>query len=101
MSQEELSRKIIEKYQEDERMMIRIFAQWCTNHDLDAVSLYERAYPNQGKNEALIEALEEVLPKEEASDIPDEMVVEVLQFFGNDDLAFAAASAAEERKEKR
>jgi len=31
--------------------------------------------------------LEEVLPKEEASDISDEMVVEVLQFFGNDDLA--------------
>ncbi|MCM3227646.1 hypothetical protein SAMN04489762_2587 [Terribacillus saccharophilus] len=101
MSQDELSKKIIEKYQEDERMMIRIFAQWCTNHNLDAVFLYEQAYPNQGKNEALKEALEEVLPKEEASDISDEMVVEVLQFFGNDDLAFVVASVAEERKEKR
>ncbi|MFS0562492.1 hypothetical protein AB1K91_17285 [Terribacillus sp. 179-K 1B1 HS] len=101
MSQEELSRKIIEKYQEDERMMIRIFVQWCTNHDLDAVSLYEQAYPNQGKNEALSEALEDVLPKEEASDISDDMVLEVLQFFGNDDLAFVVASAAEKRKGSR
>lgn len=101
MSQDELSRKIIEKYQEDERLMIRIFAQWCTNQDLDAVTLYEQAYPNQGKNAALKEALEEVLPKEEASDISDEMVMEVLQFFGNDDLAFVVASAAEERKGNR
>jgi hypothetical protein len=98
MSQEELSKKIIEKYQEDERMMIRIFAQWCTNHNLDAVTLYEQAYPKQGKNTALQEALEEMLPKEEASDISDEMVLEVLQFFGNDDLAFVVASAAEEKK---
>ncbi|MFB1099807.1 hypothetical protein [Terribacillus sp. JSM ZJ617] len=101
MSQDELSRKIIEKYQEDERLMIRIFAQWCTNQDLDAVTLYEQAYPNQGENDALKEALEEVLPKEEASDISDEMVMEVLQFFGNDDLAFVVASAAEERKGNR
>lgn len=101
MSQDELSRKIIEKYQEDERLMIRIFAQWCTNQDLDAVTLYEQAYPNQGKNDALKEALEEVLPKEEASDISDGMVMEVLQFFGNDDLTFVVASAAEERKGNR
>ncbi|MFP7170094.1 hypothetical protein [Terribacillus sp. 7520-G] len=101
MSQEELSKKIIEKYQEDERMMIRIFTQWCANQGLDAVSLYGQAYPDQGKNEALLEALDEVLPKEEASDISDDMVVEVLQFFGNDDLAFVVASAAEERKGKR
>ncbi|MFP7495028.1 hypothetical protein SFC66_14725 [Terribacillus saccharophilus] len=101
MSQEELSRKIIEKYQQDERMMIQIFAQWCTNQNFDAVALYEQAYPGQGKNEALHDALEEVLPKEEASDISDYMVVEVLQFFGNDDLAFVVSSAAEERKGKR
>ncbi len=44
---------MIENYQNDEKMMILIFAQWCINHDLDPKEMYKRAYPAQGENHAL------------------------------------------------
>lgn len=79
---------IIEQYQQDEEMMILIFAQWCVNNGLDARALYQEAYPNQLENKALTEAMEKTVPKEESEEISRELVVQVLQLFGNDDLAF-------------
>lgn len=79
---------VIKKYQEEERMMILIYAQWCVNMDLDPVKLYQEAYPDQVKNDLLVETLELTLPKEQSEEISNETVLSVLQAFGNDDLAF-------------
>jgi|SRR5699024_1150590 len=79
---------IIDQYEQDETMMIIIFAQWCVNHDLDAVALYHKAYPNQPENKALLAALDETVDKKESEDISTALVQYVLQLFGNDDLAF-------------
>lgn len=79
---------IIKRYEEDEEMMILLFAQWCVNNRIDAHELYERAYPQQGKNKVLDEALENTVAKEESDHISQEIIMAVLQAFGNDDLAF-------------
>lgn len=89
---------IIERYQQDEAMMVLIFAQWCINHDLDPLEVYERAYPNQPKNKLLLEAIEKTVPKNESEDISKEVVQHVLQLFGNDDLAFVIEEIMESKQ---
>ncbi|MEH7180450.1 hypothetical protein [Neobacillus vireti] len=88
MDKKQLEEKIIQHYQGEEKMMILVFAQWCINHDLNPEELYLRAYPNQASNMALMEAMELVVPKEEAGEIGHETLLGVLSLFGNDDLAF-------------
>lgn len=97
MQLSERDKYIIERYQEDEKMMILLFAQWCVNNDLDAHELYERAYPQQGKNKALEEALDQTVAKDQAEDISREIVLTILQAFGNDDLAFEVSRMNEKR----
>lgn len=100
MNQKEIEKRIIENYQNDERMMILIFSQWCVNHNLDQVELYERAYPTQLKNAVLEEMKELTVPQEESEEIADEILLQVLQLFGNDDLAFVVQEEIEKRDRK-
>ncbi|WP_144548147.1 hypothetical protein [Bacillus sp. X1(2014)] len=88
MNPKQLEEKIIENYRGEEKMMILVFAQWCVNHDLDPEELYLRAYPNQGANPSLREAIELTVPKEEAGEVSNQTLLGVLALFGNDDLAF-------------
>ena len=87
MTNENIEKQIIESYQKEEKMMILIFAQWCVNNDLKPFDLYIQAYPDQKENDALREALELTVPKEEAGDIPLDTVLNTLDFFGNTELA--------------
>jgi hypothetical protein len=87
MNSKEMQEKIIENYQKDEHMMILVFAQWCVNHDLDPAALYQKAYPHQGENPALLHGIDLTVPKEESEEIPDTTLLGVLSLFGNDDLA--------------
>lgn len=96
--QKEMEEKVIESYQNDEKMMILIYAQWCINNDLEPRALYEQAYPSQMKNNALDEALELTVSKKESEEIPDSTVQNVLQLFGNDDLAFIVQEQIDKRK---
>ena len=98
MGQKEMEEKVIESYQNDEKMMILIYAQWCINNDLEPRALYKQAYPSQMKNNALDEALELTVPKKESEEIPDSTVQNVLQLFGNDDLAFIVQEQIDKRK---
>lgn len=98
MNREETNKKIIQAYQNDEHMMILIYAQWCMNHDIDPVLLYQQAYPNQLHNTSLADALEWTVPKYEADQIEDETVLLALQAFGNEALAFHVQQAIENRK---
>lgn len=97
MSNKEMDEKVIENYQNDERMMILIYAQWCINNDLNPQTLYEEAYPEQIKNKTLVDVLELTVPKKEAEFIPDVTILNVLQLFGNDDLAFLVQGEIEKR----
>ncbi|WP_284141678.1 MULTISPECIES: hypothetical protein [unclassified Virgibacillus] len=94
----EKSKQVIENYQRDEKMMILIYAQWCMNHGIDAWELYTEAYPEQKANDALQEALELTVPQNEAMEIADETLLQALQLFGNEDLAFAVQKKMEQRK---
>lgn len=98
MERKEVEDKVIESYQQDEKMMILIYAQWCINNDLDPKSLYEKAYPSQLKNDALREGLELTVSKKESDEIPTQTVLNVLQLFGNDDLAFVVQEEIDKRK---
>ncbi len=100
MEQKEIEKRIIENYQSDERMMILVFSQWCVNQRLDPLKLYERAYPSQPKNAVLEETMELTVPKEESEKIADETLLQVLQLFGNDDLAFVVQEEIEKRDHK-
>ncbi|AXI07999.1 hypothetical protein CV093_03030 [Oceanobacillus sp. 143] len=97
MSKEDVEKRIVENYKNDEKMMILIFVQWCVNHDLDPVVLYEDAYPGQHKNNVLLETIEQAVPKNEAEEVSDQTVLNVLQLFGNDDLAFTVQAEIEKR----
>lgn len=94
----EINRRVIENYEYDEKMMVLIFAQWCVNNDIDPLRLYDKAYPTQGSNKLLIDVLEDTVPKEQADLIDDSTVQNILQIFGNDDLAFAVQQVIEQRK---
>jgi hypothetical protein len=98
MDQKKLEDQIIENYQGEEKMMILIFAQWCINNDLIPEEVYLRAYPNQSANQALKEALDLTVPKEEAGEIADQTLLGVLSLFGNDDLAFVVTEEINKRK---
>ncbi|MEC5424649.1 hypothetical protein QGM71_14205 [Virgibacillus sp. C22-A2] len=100
MDKSEMERQIIENYQKDEKMMILIYAQWCINNDIDPGTLYKNAYPNQINNNALTEALELTVPAKDSDEISDLAVLNVLQLFGNDDLAFLVQGEIEKRKNK-
>jgi hypothetical protein len=91
-------KRIIEKYQQDEKAMILAFAQWCINHNLDPMKVYQRAYPQQKENKALLEAMELTVPKEEGEVISTEMVLQILQLFGNNDLAFIVQEEADKAR---
>ncbi|MCT8138362.1 hypothetical protein H1D32_11735 [Anaerobacillus sp. CMMVII] len=78
-------------------MMILIFAQWCINHDLDPLGIYQRAYPQQLENPALKKAIESTVPKGESEDIPDETLLTVLSIFGNEELAFVISELIEKQ----
>ncbi len=98
MNRKELEDRIVENYRSDERMMILAFAQWCVNRGLDPQELYERAYPGQRSNPELLAALELTVPKDEAGEIADETVLNMLSVFGNDDLAFVVSEAIQGRR---
>ncbi|NHN28248.1 hypothetical protein [Paenibacillus agricola] len=100
MSQKEIDEEMIRNYQRDESLMVHIFAQWCVNHDLDPAELYLRAYPEQGANASLQYALDLIVPKEEAGDIPDHTLLGVLELFGNEDLAFIVTEEIDKRKKR-
>ncbi|MBA2175998.1 hypothetical protein H0266_13965 [Halobacillus locisalis] len=83
--------EVIRNYQKGEKMMILLFAQWCINHDLDPVDIYQQAYPYQAKNTELIDALELTVSKKESDHIDSETLLDVLSMYGNDDLAFVVS----------
>lgn len=89
-----MKNKVIEQYQEDENIMIHLFTQWCANHDLNAQTLYENAYPSQLANAALLKAMEET--EKDLIEVDTGTVLEVLQLFGNEELAFVVSKAAEQ-----
>ncbi|OLO26513.1 hypothetical protein BTR23_22735 [Alkalihalophilus pseudofirmus] len=98
MSKKQLEEQIIQNFQQDEQMMILVFAQWCVNHDLKPEELYLRAYPNQESNPALQQALKLTVTKEEAGPIDNDTVLGVLSLFGNDDLAFIVTEEINKQK---
>ncbi|MUV38457.1 uncharacterized protein JNUCC1_02295 [Lentibacillus sp. JNUCC-1] len=102
MNDQSRENHIIENYQNDEKMMILIYAQWCINNDLDPEALYKAAYPHQPNNNALTEALELTIPRKESDPISNETVIGALQLFGNDDLAFTVQQKIDQlNSEKR
>lgn len=99
--QKEIETRVIEQYKQDESVMILIFSQWCINQDLNPVELYEKAYPGQTKNKALESALEQTVTKEESDVIDDAVVLQVLQVFENNDLAFVVQEEIDKRKSSK
>ncbi|WP_088006812.1 hypothetical protein [Indiicoccus explosivorum] len=85
-----MDEQIIRKYREEEEVMIRLFVQWCRSRDIDPAALYTEAYPQQPANPILQAAMEH---EDEEIDVSTDTMLEVLQLFGNDDLAFAVAEA--------
>ncbi|WP_391121939.1 hypothetical protein [Psychrobacillus sp. L3] len=87
-----MNEKIIKQYQEDENIMIHLFAQWCVNHDINAATLYKNAYSHQHDNGILLNIIEET--EKDSLQVDTETVIHVLQLFGNEDLAFEVSKAA-------
>ncbi|ANU26583.1 hypothetical protein [Planococcus versutus] len=98
MDNENRDEYIIKKYQQDEQIMIQLFVQWCTNHQLDPAILYQRAYPDQLQSAVLIDAIEQA--DTEILDIDHDTLLDILQSFGNDELAFVVSQAIEKLPKK-
>ncbi|MGH2318994.1 hypothetical protein ACRC6Q_14610 [Planococcus sp. SE5232] len=93
MNDENRDEYIIKKYQQDEEVMVQLFVQWCTNHQLNPAELYQRAYPGQLQSPVLTAAIEQSDAAE--LEIDHETLLDVLQLFGNDDLAFVVSEEIE------
>ncbi|MGM0844854.1 MAG: hypothetical protein ACQEUT_07750 [Bacillota bacterium] len=89
--------EIIQKYKQDEKMMILAFAQWCRNHELEPQKVYTSAYPYQGENPLLIEAVDLTVPKEESDDIPLSSLLAVLDMYGNEELCFVITEIVQKK----
>ncbi|MFX3673379.1 MAG: hypothetical protein ACE3JQ_02880 [Paenisporosarcina sp.] len=92
MDQKSITDFIIQKYQEDEQIMIQLFVQWCQNHEVNPFTLYQKAYPTQAVNEAMTSIIDNNEPMD--LDIDTSTLIEVLQLFGNDDLVFVVSEEA-------
>lgn len=92
---------IIKKYQQDENTMIQLFVHWCATRKLDPIALYQKAYPHQEKNPALMLAIEEIATEPEDIEVGDDTMLEILQMFGNDDLAFVVSEEISKTPRKR
>jgi len=99
MEDRDVSQEVIDNYENAEKMMILVFAQWCINHRLPPLKLYKKAYPTQSGNQVLAETMERTVPRSESEVIQDETVLQVLQLFGNNDLA-EVVQAEIDRREK-
>ena len=97
MEYQDLEQQIIQKYKDDETLMVRLFVKWCANHKLDPQALYKKAYPQQGINSALKEVIKDDDGFEDLH-IDNEMMLDVLQLFGNDDLAFIVSDEMQKFK---
>ncbi|WP_142827434.1 hypothetical protein [Planococcus soli] len=89
---------IIKKYQQEEQIMVQLFVQWCTNYQLNPAELYQRAYPGQPQSAVLTDAIDETDTEE--MDIDHETLLDVLQMFGNYDLAFVVSEEIEKLPQK-
>jgi hypothetical protein len=101
MNGKELEDYIIKNYQGEEKMMILVFAQWCVNHDLDPEELYLNAYPHQTSAQALKDAIDLTVSKEEAGEVEDSTLLNVLALFGNDDLAYVVHEEIQKLKKTK
>lgn len=82
--------QIIARYQEEEKMMIRLFIDWCRTYEVPPMQLYTIAYPDQAENE-LLQALMNELDTEPAIHVSTAMLLDALQTFGNEELAFVVS----------
>lgn len=89
---------IIKKYQQEEQIMVQLFVQWCMNHQLNPAELYQRAYPGQLQSPVLTHAIDQADTEE--LDIDHETLLDVLQMFGNYDLAFVVSEEIEKLSKK-
>ncbi|BAM46449.1 hypothetical protein [Amphibacillus xylanus] len=100
MNLSEREQYIIDRYQAGEAEMILVFVQWCHNHKLDPLVVYREAYPNQALPTKLIEINQELIESNENVQIETSLLLEILQVYGNDDLAFIVANYAEKLIDK-
>lgn|SRR5699024_3108726 len=100
MNHSERDQYIIERYQAGEAEMILLFVEWCHNHKLDPLEIYREAYPKQDFPAKLIEINQEKLESNDTVEIESVLLLDVLQLYGNDDLAFVVANYAEKLMEK-
>lgn len=94
MENKSLNEQIIKKYQDDEKTMIHLFVEWCRQHKFDPHAVYEQAYPAQVQNPVLAEIIE-ASADQAPLEIPTHTLLEVLQIFGNEELAFVVTELIE------
>lgn len=99
MDQKQLQEFIIKKYQDEERTMVHLFIEWCRENEHDPHAVYQLAYPEQVENPMIKELIEEI-GEQEPLHIPNHTLLEVLQMFGNDELAFVITELIEKSEKK-
>lgn len=100
MNQQAIQDFIIKKYEDEERTMVHLFIEWCRNHHYDPHKVYQLAYPEQVENPIVTEILEE-LDNQQPINIPTDTLLEVLQLFGNDALAFVITELIDKIEESK
>lgn len=100
MNRSERDQYIIERYQAGEAEMILLFVEWCHHHKLDPLEIYREAYPNQELPENLIEINQDKLESNDTFELKTALLLDVLQLYGNDDLAFVVSNYAEKLSKK-
>lgn len=99
LDSKQLQEFIIKKYQDEEKTMVHLFIEWCREQEHNPHKVYQLAYPEQPENPIIKELMKE-LSEQEPLHIPDHTLLEVLQLFGNDELAFVITELIEKSSKK-
>ena len=88
---DDLSKKVIEQYQADEKVMIQLFIHWCKNKQLDPLIIYKEAYPHYPDTTMLEKSIEEMVD-DESIHVSKETLLHILEVFEQHELAYVVSN---------
>ena len=94
-----IDEQVIQKYQQDEQLMIRLFVQWCANNEVGSPRVIQTCI-SKATRKCHHEENHRRSRSEDDIDIDNETMLDVLQLFGNEDLAFIVADEIERLSKK-
>lgn len=88
---DDISKKVIEQYQADEKVMIQLFIHWCNNKQLNPLTIYRKAFPHYSDTTVLEDNIKEIVGDEPVQ-VSTETLLHILEVFEQHELAYVIST---------